>query len=446
MLTKDLKERLNHPDRSVRMAAIEELAVVVDSGKVEFPDAQGEVNSHIHTTFSFSPYFPARAALEAREAGLLAAGSVDHDSIAAAEEMVAACAALKMGSTVGFEVRVNFTGTTLEGSKFNNPDSTNYAYICTHGVPHQHIDKVAAWLKPLNNLRNKRNSVQVDGLNKLLEGSGLAPLSFEDDIMPLSQDSDGGSITERHILYALAIRMVDTWGMGEVLVSSLKKKFGLEVPLTVRGWLLNQDNPHYLYDLLGVMKSAFLPRFFVQPTEEECISVFDAVDFVNSIGAIPSYAYLGDVSESPTGDKKAEKFEDDYLDDLVPLLKEIGFKAITYMPPRNTKEQLLRVIRLCKENGLMEISGVDINSSRQSFNCPEIKQPEFIHLMDATWALIAHEHLATAGDKYSLFNDDNPLKNEPLEKRLGVYAEIGKAMDLRNPGDILNTPGAEALI
>jgi len=110
-----------------------------------------------------------------------------------------------------------------------------------------------------------------------------------------------------------------------------------------------------------------------------------------------------------------------------------------------TKLSPMRIIKLCKENDLMEISGVDINSSRQSFNCPEIKQPEFIHLLDATWALIAHEHLATAGEQYSLFNPNNPLSNEPLEKRLEVYAEIGKTMNLRDPGAILLGPGAEAL-
>ena len=70
----------------------------------------------------------------------------------------------------------------------------------------------------------------------------------------------------------------------------------------------------------------------------------------------------------------------------MPELKRIGFKAITYMPPRNNIEQLRRVKKLCKENNFMEISGVDINSARQSFNCPEIKNPEFSNLIDSTWA------------------------------------------------------------
>jgi len=76
-------------------------------------------------------------------------------------------------------------------------------------------------------------------------------------------------------------------------------------------------------------------------------------------------------------DKKAEKFEDDFLDDLFPVLKELGYLAVTYMPPRNTKQQLLRLRKLCEKYGFMEISGVDINSSRQDFSCPELLEKEF---------------------------------------------------------------------
>lgn len=51
---------------------------------------------------------------------------------------------------------------------------------------------------------------------------------------------------------------------------------------------------------------------------------------VHDNGGIAAYAYLGDVGNSVTGDKKAAKFEDDYLDELVGVLLELGFDAITY--------------------------------------------------------------------------------------------------------------------
>jgi hypothetical protein len=207
----------------------------------------------------------------------------------------------------------------------------------------------------------------------------------------------------------------------------------IPMPGKLKTVLLDLNNPHYAYDLLGVFKSALVPDFFILSGKDECINVFDAVKFANDIGAIPAYAYLGDVSESPTGDKKAEKFEDDYLDALVPELKKIGFKAITYMPPRNTKPQLLRLRKLCQANGLMEISGVDINSSRQEFNCPILLEPEFRHLVDAAWALIAHEKLAAENPKLGIFHPENPLSVQPLEKRIEVYSNLGKRIDHRQP-------------
>src|SRR5512133_3304797 len=69
----------------------------------------GESYNHIHTVYSFSPYTPALAALRAFEAGLETAGSVDHDSVRAAVEMLESGAILGIGACVGFEIRVNFS-------------------------------------------------------------------------------------------------------------------------------------------------------------------------------------------------------------------------------------------------------------------------------------------------------------------------------------------------
>ena len=81
-------------------------------------------------------------------------------------------------------------------------------------------------------------------------------------------------------------------------------------------------------------------------------------------------AYLGDVGDSVTGDKRAQKFEDDFLDELVPFLCGAwAIGAITYMPSRNTPAQLKRIRALCDKYGLFQISGEDINSPRQSFVC-----------------------------------------------------------------------------
>jgi hypothetical protein len=334
---------------------------------------------------------------------------------------------------VGFELRVNFSGTALEGRKLNSPDSTNIGYIAIHGIPRQSIDRCDEFLGPLQAARNERNRRMVDTLNTIITGHGLPPLRFEEDVKGISKADEGGSITERHILFALGNLLIATYGKGKPLMEFLEGTFKLDLSGRIREFLSDPANPHYPYDLLGALKSSFIDKIFLQPNEEECINVVEAVDFANSVGAIPAYAYLGDVAESPTGDKKAEKFEDSFLDELFPVIRDLGFKAVTYMPPRNTREQLERIQSMCGDFGFMEISGVDINSSRQSFNCPIILEPEFRHLADATWALIAHEKLASCDERYGLFRKDNPLSTLSLAERIDRYNEVGRGMDQFRP-------------
>ena len=52
-------------------------------------------------------------------------------------------------------------------------------------------------------------------------------------------------------------------------------------------------------------------------------------------------------------------------------------------------------MKLCKDNGFFQISGEDINSPRQSFKCKALDDPNFGHLIDATYTLIGYENAAT---------------------------------------------------
>ncbi len=423
-------EDLNASPVEERLAAVRELGVARCKQGVTQTE---EVNNHVHSSYSFSPYSPSMIAVKAAEAGLQTVGIMDHDSVSGCAEFLEACKVVNIASTAGFEMRVNMDGTSVQGRKTNNPDEPNISYIALHGIPATQFGALEKFLEPIHEARIARDRQEVEKLNAVLAARGAPMLDFDADVMAISQAANGGSITERHILYALSLKLIETYGKGQPLVDFVENQMKIPLAGKLREVLLELYNPHYAYDLLGAFKASLVPEFFVASGYDECINVQDAVDFANEIGAIPAYAYLGDVGESPTGDKKAEKFEDDFLDDLVPELARIGFKAITYMPPRNTKEQLLRLQKLCQENGLMEISGVDINSSRQSFNCPILLEPEFRHLTDAAWALIAHEKLAAADPKLALFSSDNPMATLSLEERIAKYATIGKQMDHTQP-------------
>jgi hypothetical protein len=409
---------------SERIAALK--SFVEAGGLAAMPGFGGEINNHIHTIYSFSPYTPAMAALKAREAGLEVAGSVDHDSYSAAGEMREACGITGLGCVTGFELRVSLRHTEFGDRKINSPDSEGIAYMTVQGVPAGAGERVGEFLRPIGAARRQRNLRMVENLNRILAVAGLDALDYERDVVPLSLYREGGSVTERHLLYALSLKLIKEAGRGEGLLRFLKEKFDLEPDGKNRAYLSGPDNPCYAYDLLSVLKGSFNDRIFIQPGGEECPPVETVTAFARSVNAIPSYAYLGDITESVTGDKKAEKFEDDYLDDLIPRLRDFGFQGLTYMPPRNSPAQLARLRRLCVKQDLVEISGVDINSPRQVFRCPEIRRPEFAPLVESTWALVAHEKIASADPDRGLLNPRDPLAGKALAERIAAFAAIGR--------------------
>ena len=417
-----LEHQLKHPDREIRLQALRALVAL------EKPPEQGWVNNHIHTTYSFSPYSPSAAVFYARRAGLATAGIMDHDSVGGCAEFARAGAIAGMPVTTGFELRVDMSDTPLCGKRFNSPDQRSIAYVAAHGIPQQKYADCEAFLAPLRELRNGRNRRMVERLNGLAAGLGLA-LDFDRDILPLSQYRDGGSVTERHILCGLSRAIMEQCGRGRGVAAFLREKLGIEVSDKAEAYLRDSANPHYLYDLIGALKSGLLTRFYVDAADE-CPDVREFLRFVEGIGAIAAYAYLGDVTDSATGDKKAQAFEDSYLEDLFGFLKQSGFHAVTYMPSRNTMGQLRRVKALCETHELFQISGEDINTSRQSFVCPALSAPAFRHLNAATWALIGHEAAAGRRTGDGMFSKETLREYPLLAQRIPMYEMTGKQTGL----------------
>ena len=409
---------LNAPER------LENLKKLVEQS--EKPVQGNDVNNHIHTTYSFSPYSPTAAVWFAREAGLCTCGLMDHDSIGGAWEFLEAADIVGMNVTVGMECRVSFKSTPFGNRKINNPDQEGVAYMALHGVPHHRIDELNDYFAPYREKRNVRNKKMVHGINGLMSQYGIE-LDFEGDVLPLSNAHQGGSVTERHLSSALAYKMLEKIGSGEKLTDFIKNTLRMPISAKIEGYLLDENNPHAMYDLLGWIKAQLISKFYI-PATDECPDVREMLALSDYIGAISAYAYLGDVGDSVTGDKRAQKFEDDYLDELVPYLKKIGYKAMTYMPSRNTLTQLRRMRALAVAYDLVQISGEDINSPRQSFVCEAQRRPEFANLLEGTWALIAHEW-RSSGDQSKGFFSEQTIRQWPtLGERRIAFAEFGRDM------------------
>ena len=281
---------------------------------------------------------------------------MDHDSIGGASEFRKAAALAGVGATCGVEMRISWKETPFANRRINNPDQCGVAYMTFHSIRERYFDQTADFLKPYRERRNARN---IRMLKNIAEKTGIA-LDFEKDVLPLSEYCNGGSVTERHLLVALAKKVIP------------------------------EGTEEEQYKLLGKYKAGLIHEVYIEPTDE-LMSLDEAIAFAKDVDAILCYPYLGDVTDSPTGDKKAAKFEDDYLDELIAYLPTVGIPAVTYMPSRNTEAQLDRLMNLCKTHHLRQISGEDINSPSQSFICRQLAEPKYAHLVDAAWELVERE-------------------------------------------------------
>ncbi|MCI8852933.1 MAG: PHP domain-containing protein [Lachnospiraceae bacterium] len=376
---------LNVPDPAERLA---NLAILLGEEK-QAPQVKPQyANNHIHTCYSFSPYSPTAAVYMARAEGLQTAGIMDHDSIGGAEEFRKAGKLAGMGTTCGMECRADLSATSMASRKLNNPDQAGIAYMAIHSVPATGFARLQEVFGPLREKRNLRNRKMVDNINQIMEPYGIL-VDFEKDVVPISCYAVGGSITERHLLCALSQKIIDKAGK-EQCAEFVEQKLGIPLTEKQKGQLSDLANPHMLYDLLGVMKAQMVEKIYV-PATEECMPFADLVKLAGEVGAILCYPYLGDVTNSVTGDKKAAKFEDDFLEELFEMLKEEGVHGITYMPARNTDAQIERLQALCRKYHMTEISGEDVNTSRQSMICPQLEKPQFTHLVDMAWKLVERE-------------------------------------------------------
>ena len=382
MIDINILEQLNVPGKENRLANLKKVLETTT-----FPPTVPQyINNHIHTTYSFSPYSPTAAVYAARMEGLCTAGIIDHDSISGAREFLEAAEIIGMPVTIGMECRVSMAGTRLEGHRTNNPDQVGVSYMTIQGVPHDQIDTLTEFFRPYREARGRRNRAMIDKINALLPD---LQLNYDRDVLPLSMAQEEGGVTERHLMYALAIQLTKQVGKGEAMVSKLQE-MGLSLSQKQKDQMMDTRYPFYEYDLLGILKSAFVPQIFIDATDE-CPRLPEVVALCRKVNAFLCYAYLGDVGDSVTGDKKAQKFEDDYLEDVFECLKEEGVTSVTYMPTRNTPAQLERLRGLCDSYGMFQISGEDINTPRQSFIIKAMENPLFQNLIEATWKLIEHE-------------------------------------------------------
>lgn len=419
-------DALNHPDRQTRLDSLRTLKAAIDAGHLPKVEKSNQCNNHIHSQYSFSPYSPTKAVWMAYQAGLCTAGIVDHESVAGCLEFVEAGKIMDLTTTLGFEVRMNWNHTPLKGKMFNNPDQLSTGYFPIHGVPISALEKVEEFLLPIRKARTERNRAMTKKAADVLKKYGME-LDFDQHVVPVSKLPEKGSITERHILYAAGLQMIEKFGRCAALPEFLHQSLGMNLAPKMQGYLSDPENPFYDFDLMAVLKGFFSEFMYIPADERETGDVRDVIPYLNSLGCVSTYTYLGDIKgECVTGDKKPQKFEDDILDDLFQLTHEYGMQAMSYAATRNTPDQIARVRGLCAKWNMLEVSGEDINQPRQKLRSEVLDGGVAEHLNDSTWALIGHEKMANLSLEKGMFSKKVMEEHPDIQERIEIYKKIGQ--------------------
>ena len=272
----ELVEKLNAVKKQDRLDALAELRKMADKGRIELPGKTMYTNNHVHTQFSFSPYSPTKAVWMAVNAGLSTVGIMDHDAVNGAPEFIEAGRIMGIATTIGFEMRTDWSDTPLAGRRINNPDQLSNAYISAHGIPHQNIEKADGFLAKVREARHKRNRLMVDNINGLSKCMGIQ-IDYDRDVLPLSLSHLGGGVTERHLLFALTKKMVEKYGRGTALLGALKEQLNVTPGKRQAEYLSDSENVMYEYDLLNVLKSSFIKDIYIDANSTEAVPVRQAV-------------------------------------------------------------------------------------------------------------------------------------------------------------------------
>ena len=145
---------------------------------------------------------------------------------------------------------------------------------------------------PIRQARARRNQQMTDRLNTLLHPAGIK-LDYERDIVILSTWSDGGEVTETpSALAQLRSKLLARFEHGQQLVDFLTSVLAIHVSDKAIHQLTDLANPHRAFDLLGVLKSDLVEKFYIDASDE-CPPIAEAAAFARRHGIILAYALSG---------------------------------------------------------------------------------------------------------------------------------------------------------
>jgi hypothetical protein len=349
----ELEQRLDDFDPARRRQGLDELASMMQNGKIAADPITDKVNLHAHTFFSYNSYgySPSRFAWLAKRTGLALAGIVDFDVFDGIDEFLAAAAVLDLKACGGMETRVFVP--EFADKVMNSPGEPGISYHMGVGFPSGKLTAAnQTFQQRLQQTAQQRNRELTARVNAFLRP---VELDYDRDVLPLTP---AGNATERHICLAYARKAAEVIGGGDALGRFWADKLGIDAA--------KLDLPEGR-DFLNALRNKTMKRGgagYAQPDAGAFPKMAETNRFVLAAGGIPTMTWLNGQSD---GEKDIRR--------LIRISMDCGAAAINIIPDRNftpgKKDELLanlqEVISVACELELPIVVGTEMNSPGQRF-------------------------------------------------------------------------------
>ena len=415
---------LNSWDYNQRIATLNVLKNIENSDKWFTPKPrEGDIKLFLKSNYSSVPYSPSALAYKCYENGSKLLGICDSETLSGAKEFYEACNILGMECSLGFQVKSDIIKPKLN-RRINNMYQSDVVNLSLLGIPLEKIDYANNFLSKLRIAESNRMSKMTDLINKSYKKIGVS-IDYKKDILPISNEREGGTVTEMHVLLALCNQLVNRFGKSQNLVDVLRVQMNVPISEKSRKHLSDAvDEVSFVYDLQNVLKNEI--RTFYVDADKECCNIADLRKLATDCQAILTYEYMGDIENIVFGENRIEVYEDAVLDFLLKELKRLGVMAVTVSPSRHTAEQTQHVIELCKELELMLIIGETVYTRRQDVKYEEVDNVKYNNLIEASRAICYNEK-AIAKGMGGIFSKSATEKYPDLDKRIAAFAGLSKS-------------------
>ena len=415
---------LQSPMKEERLASVRMLRSVEKQDRTFAPAPRPyDQKLMLRTDYSNGDYTPSELAYTCYRAGAKIVGIADRETLAGAREFAVAGQALGLNVLVGVDVSCYLSRVRKRNLRINGLYQDDVIHLILTGIPERKWDAVDVWLARFRERRNVRNRKMVDALNEWVKKAGVT-VEYK-DVLAKSRIADGGTVTESHILEALADALVNRYGRGSALITALQRKLGVTVPERYRKLLLDVvGNPFYLRDVAAVLRDEY-SQFYVEADDELC-SILELNRVAEICGGVMIYPYMGDLEQRVFGELRVRKYEDHFLFELLSQLSRFGVKGVTYCPSRHTPEQIRNVREIAGKLGLLLFSGETVYDRRLQFEREPLDPERDRDAIRNAAALVGSQREAENGPDGAIFSLAAADKFPDLEQRLDYYASLGE--------------------